>query len=342
MNTSLFKKFVVKRKQAESLQDIDGIYCPIDVKNIHMESIQFAVRLAQVFSATLVLGTIINYDSINDAKLRMGIYRMRNNILKETCKKIEAPDMGIKIRTSIKSIREGMDISKTIVHTCSSESCDMIAVCSRGLRNINTIINGSISSNIMKYTSLPVCIIPNCDVPPSIRTIGFSSQYTQDEILHQDLREVIRVGKCFDAMICFFHVKLRKKHRFPRFRLFRSKSRPVCIVNNIDSVSNGRFQNEFNSYQPKIYVLMDGYNTVRDAVRDAICVQNMDMLVMTRRPRNKITSIIQKSVTKDVSLDTKIPIIIFEQRDNLSGRSPREREVLVIQDRKVSRKRFSD
>jgi len=148
---------------------------------------------------------------------------------------------------------------------------------------------GSVSTDIAKNAASPVFIIPpNVEFSP-LKKIAFCSSDPSLDI--EVIDELVQIAEAFDSEIHVIHVN--EKASYVEFDLLNA------------------MRNKYPKEKLKLKYLA-GDNRV-ETVNNYCQENNIDLLSMARRKRSLINELVHKSFTKEMTITTKLPLLVLHK-----------------------------
>ncbi len=262
------------------------ILVPIDFSPTSKNAYEFALAFAKKTQASLKLIHVYNspLDANNPAML------------------LSIPEQEARINTSLKELaghdahvryeaRLGFAVDE-IVKDSETDEVDLIIMGTMGEHMSIEKILGTISSDVSQKAHCPVMLIPPDTSFSGYNDILFASDYTATE--GDVLKTILDFAETFNAALHFVHVndKTDSINTSPEELIFdkvfslKNPSTPMYFAEVTDSsVIYG-----LNKY-------MDNHDT--------------DLLVLVNEKRTFWEGIFHKSITKQMALNTKIPLLVL-------------------------------
>jgi nucleotide-binding universal stress UspA family protein len=180
-----------------------------------------------------------------------------------------------------------------ILRLSKTGKTDMIVMGTTGEKGILEQLFGSVSINVAQKSSCPVMLVPGGVQFKGFKHVLFASDYESATIT--TLKQLIDFTKKFKADVHFVHVENEKSAK------------------TYNEIENRLFKILFNGGEPKFSFTMskvEGESIVA-GINDYAVSHSIDLVVMVHPRRTFWDSVFHKSVTKEMALNTKIPILIL-------------------------------
>jgi nucleotide-binding universal stress UspA family protein len=147
---------------------ITRIVVPVDGSKTSMEAADYALKMAEVYDAYLLVVHVINIDQYLQS---LGLYRLSypesiKKKIEESKKEAEkwfseitekARTMNVRIKTSV--IDTPLSTVGGIVNFAEQEGADLVVVGTRGRSGISKMLLGSVASGVVTYAACPVVVV---------------------------------------------------------------------------------------------------------------------------------------------------------------------------------------
>lgn len=180
-----------------------------------------------------------------------------------------------------------------ILECSRRKDVDLMVMGSTGEKGFLEKLFGSVSTNVTQRAECPVMLVPEGVKFHGFKHIMYASNYEAAE--SPTLHKLIDVANSFDADIHFVHVSEEGD------------------TENYQEIESRLFKVLFNGNEPKFAFNMtnvEGHSVV-DGLNDYAIKHNIDLVVMVSPHRNFWEQLFHKSVTKAMTLNTKLPILVL-------------------------------
>jgi len=170
---------------------------------------------------------------------------------------------------------------------------DMVIMGTTGEKGILEQLFGSVSINVAQKSSCPVMLVPGGVKFKGFKHILFASDY--ESATKTTLKQLIDFTKVFKADVHFVHVENENSAK------------------TYNEIENRLFKILFNSGEPTFSFTMNKVegDSIVAGINDYAVNHSIDLVVMVHPRRTFWDSVFHKSVTKEMALNTKIPILIL-------------------------------
>ncbi|MBK9016622.1 MAG: universal stress protein [Saprospiraceae bacterium] len=184
------------------------------------------------------------------------------------------------------AVDEILDLSKR-------KDVEMIVMGSTGERGFLEKMFGSVSTNVTQRAECPVMLVPQGVQFHGFKHIMYASNYEAAE--RPTLHKLVDVANAFNADIHFVHVDEEGDS------------------NTYQEIENRLFSVLFNGSEPSFafnLTKIEGQSVV-DGLNDYAIKHNIDLVVMVCPHRKFWEQLFHKSMTKAMTLNTKLPILVL-------------------------------
>lgn len=281
------------------------ILIPTDFSDNAENALLFAILLAQKENTKLVLHhsfqiptpiAQIPYEILKEEKedLRKGAE------LKLKTQAIKLEHAGLK--NYLFNICEGSP-GETIVAAAHEHQADMVIMGTKGANSVGDAFFGTNATYVMEHAGCPAMVIPasyNFNRP--VKNITFATDYHESDLT--DLASLLDFAKLFKAHVNVLHIG----------------EGDIEPVDERELMSD--FKNRVNSritYPHLSFQVMYGEDA-GEKLETYIAEDCADILVMSTHKRTFFERIFGTSTTRELALDTRIPIIAFHYNKKLSAK----------------------
>lgn len=180
-----------------------------------------------------------------------------------------------------------------ILECSHRKGIDLMVMGSTGERGFLEKMFGSVSTNVTQRAECPVMLVPQGVKFRGFKHIMYASNYEAAE--QPTLHKLVDVANAFDSDIHFVHVAEEGDTK------------------TYEEIESRLFKVLFNGNEPSFAFNMtkiEGHSVV-DGLNDYAIKHHIDLVVMVSPHRNFWEQLFHKSVTKAMTLNTKIPILVL-------------------------------
>jgi len=263
---------------------------------------KYAVLLALATNADIRLLHITEPPLIGTDKLEAG-YKEKVSLAKEDaairleklCSELNEESNSIKCDYIIRVAEMS---SEVIVSAALNNKADFIFMGTRGAGAIKKLVLGSNTASVIEDSQIPVIVIPEKVSLKSPKKIVFASEFRDSDV--NAVKQLSIIAASFDAEILILHIvenMVEEKAEFPIINFFSAQ---VQKVTSYPKISYRIFKSE--SIEKGIELFIDSVAA--------------DMIALSTRNRNPIEKLFSKSLTKELSFHSKIPLLVFHVKNN--------------------------
>jgi nucleotide-binding universal stress UspA family protein len=180
-----------------------------------------------------------------------------------------------------------------ILELSRQKDLDLLVMGSTGERGFLEKMFGSVSTNVTQRAECPVMLVPQGVKFRGFNHIMYASNYEAAE--RPTLHKLVDVANAFQSNIHFVHVAEEGDSK------------------TYQEVENRLFNVLFNGNEPSFafnLAKIEGHSVV-DGLNDYAMNHNIDLVVMVTPHRSFWEQLFHKSVTKAMTLNTKLPILVL-------------------------------
>lgn len=180
-----------------------------------------------------------------------------------------------------------------ILELSKNKDVEMLVMGSTGERGFLEKLFGSVSTNVTQRAECPVMLVPQGVKFHGFKHIMYASNYEGAE--RPTLHKLVDVANAFGADIHFVHVSEDGN------------------TQSYEEIENQLFKVLFNGNEPTFAFNMtnvEGHSVV-DGLNEYAIKHNIDLVVMVSPHRNFWEQLFHKSMTKAMTLNTKLPILVL-------------------------------
>ncbi len=180
---------------------------------------------------------------------------------------------------------------KAVEELASEQGISLVVMGTKGESNKPDIWVGKTAIEIMEETRLPVIVVPERAKMVKPKSIVYA---TDLEDATADVQQLISFVRLFGAHLYVLNVEVGNSPKGMNRSVMEWRLREDALYN---AISTHQVKEE----------------TVTKGIEKFCKAKKADLVVMFRRRRGLFERILHRSITKDVSYQTKIPLLIFKQ-----------------------------
>ena len=180
-----------------------------------------------------------------------------------------------------------------ILECSKRKDADLVVMGSTGERGFLEKLFGSVSTNVTQRAECPVMLVPEGVQFRGFKHIMYASNYEAAE--QPTLHKLVDVANSFHADIHFVHVAEEGDSK------------------TYEEIESRLFKVLFNGNEPSFAFNMTKIegNSVVDGLNDYALKHNIDLVAMVCPHRKFWEQLFHKSVTKAMTLNTKVPVLVL-------------------------------
>ena len=272
---------------------MNKILCPVDFSKASLVALEFATRIAEKHSSSILLVHVITEEEYN-IKLDKTQDDILEKIKTEVENKLQVLMNEINVNTwrdyDICSFRILYgDLDEQIINLGEEESMALIVMGTDGASDISEERMGSNTVKVISGSNIPVLSVPGNAAYSDFKRIVYGSELSEEDKMY--LRQVINFAIPFDSRIYLIHVSEHED---------RTKSIYAEYVEKIKSYF------DYRKLSVEEFVTSE---EVAIALEHTLNVHDANLLVLVHKSRNFLESLFHKSLTKKMSYLTNFPLL---------------------------------
>lgn len=273
------------------------ILVPTDFSKNAEHALNYAVQLAKYENARVILLHVLNLAYINsnidfNPEQSFNKYESTKNSLIELCSKVKK-----KYDFDCEYINVEGELINSIIEVSDTEDADLIVMGTKGASGIKKIFKGSNTANVLNRSTRSLIAVPEKATIRGIKKITYASDYQSIDI--EALKQLVKIArKNNDASIKIVHViSGDNDYEYENICLKKFEEKVAKKIN----------------YEPISYNLLFGLD-IGKTLELHVKKDSPNLIGISSKNRNIFKRIFKKSVTKQLTYDTKIPLIVFRSK----------------------------
>lgn len=265
------------------------ILIPTDFSDYSRAAFQYGISLATKFGSSIILLHVIeppyNFATTMENTLEK-LKENANDELKEWAEK------GIREKkVTVDTVLEtGMTIS-SILDSVREKDIDLVIMGSKGETGFAKILFGSVATDIMLHSTVPVLTVPVEMDSFEMNSILFTTDLREKDF--ESLKEVVKLAKSFNSNIDVLHIAENDEFEDElRFIGFREMTKEEIDFSDI----------EFNRYENE---------NALEGINEYLNSQSFSLIVMTRYKKSVIGKLLGKRHTDKIGSYTNKPVLVL-------------------------------
>ena len=167
----------------------------------------------------------------------------------------------------------------------------------RGIGKTKRLLFGSNTVSLINKSSHPVLVVPETSTFATPQKIVYATDYYDSDL--DALERLLPIAKAFNSEIVVVHI-------------FEETTEEQLDQGMMDFISR-EISNKFQ--YPRIAYKVYNNKNIATGIKTFCEFSEADLLVLSARRRNIFQRLFQKSVTKDISHNSNIPLLVFHIDD---------------------------
>jgi nucleotide-binding universal stress UspA family protein len=275
-----------------------NILVPTDFSQLSKFALKYAIKIANKLDGNI---TVVHIISITQAirisvreKMRSAEHNLRISAETDLEKIIKTLSEQYKTNHSIKyQVVRGSSFPKTLMKEAKRLRSGLVVMGTRGASGITKAVLGSNTNSVIEISHVPVLAVPEHADFKGFRNVVYASDLRN---LEQELEILIRYVEKFGSTIHLIHI-------VPPGKDIHS------IETKIESVLK-----KFPYKNIVTLVLVD--NDIHAAIDQYVEVSKADVLAMFTHELSFFEKVFDKSMTRRMAFQSRIPLLAFKQSDS--------------------------
>lgn len=268
------------------------ILVPTDFSENAFHAAVYALSLAKEKPGSLLHLVHVVNPVITDVLVITDVERESNLLIERICVELRARCSSCVISASVK-VGDTVD---ELLKEAENVNAGIIAIGLQGAGKAKRFLFGSYALSLLHKSTFPLLIVPEISILAVPRRIVFASDYYNSDV--EALHQVIPIAKTFGAEIKIVHLfedKADAPIEAGLLQLIRSE-----VLKVID--------------YPRLAFRIFNSNNIALGIKNFCEVMEADLLILSTPKRNFLERLFHKSITKDLTYDSPIPLLIFHVR----------------------------
>ena len=275
---------------------MENIIVPTDFSKTSKGAYHYALHLADYFDSSI--NVVHVYHPSYDPGYPLGvnanilILEPKKEMMKQFIHQSEEGEKPINTLIDIKNEIISGFAGEEIVKMSKSEETDLIVMGTTGDNTILEKVFGSISSDVSKHAYCPVLLVPNGSKFRPYRNIAYASDF--EKIDGDVMEKIIDFAGRFSAGIHL--VDVHENEQKGRYK-----------------VTEQLLEQQLNDRLPELKFKMAEVEStsIREGINHYAEDNEIDLLVMVTKHRKFLENLFHKSITRQVAVHSKLPILIL-------------------------------
>ncbi len=275
---------------------MENILVPTDFSKTSKGAYHYALHLAEYFNSSIKVVHVYHpsfspgFPAVTNANMLM--MEPKKELMKQFIHQGEEGEDPINTLIDIKDEIISGFAAEEIVRKSKTEEIDLVVMGTTGDNTILEKVFGSISSEVSKHAHCPVLLVPNGSKFKAFRNIVYASNF--EKIDSQVMDKIVDFAGRFSAGIHLVDVHENKE-----------AGRYKVTEQLLEQQLNERLPTlEFKMAEVESSSVWEGLNRYADD-------NEVDLLVMVTQHRKVLENMFHKSITRQVAVHSKLPILIL-------------------------------
>ena len=271
---------------------MNTILVPTDFSDSSGKTLDYALFIASKLKAKVILFNVYPVQKGNSGQLLAELELVR------VCKEVREQN-SITISYSCTPGKGATEILREAIKV----NADLIIMGATGASDVKRMILGSNAYNVINTAKIPVIAVPNKNRKKTIKEIVLAVGAYSPEI--ETLKKIGQFAAAFDAGIVITHVSTNRKD-------------PLCV--------DTKKIIDLTGYKNISCEVLIGKNIVQE-MNHFLINENASMLVMVRKDKPFMKSIIGADLSRNITFTNNIPLLVFHESllgNSLSEINPSE------------------
>jgi len=262
------------------------LVCPVDFSDTSENAAHYAARIARDLNAELVLAHALHVPILDAQTPPVAVKDMMDQQQLENSKKLD--ELASRIKSTVGGdIRTWQTFGLVVdmIREISDEtSIFLVVMGTRGATNAIDKWVGTTSSDVMARCELPMLIVPDGAIYTGWPKVGYATDFKRDSddtIL--DFQELVRP---MGSDLTILHVAKNKVDADELLAVVKHFELHASVV----TLSSEDVTQELNDY---------------------VWENDLHLIGLKRHKRNFIQNLFHKSITKELAISSKMPVLIF-------------------------------
>lgn len=272
------------------------ILLPTDFSSTADNALNYALTLAKKQNIKIILLHVYQVPA-PIAEVPFGVLNEERLALKANSEnKIKNLEMRIQHAGGISYeclVEEGAAVD-TILKVAKEKKVDLIVMGATGETSLVGVIFGSVSLKVMEKAQCPVMTVPqHMTISKEIKRITFATDYHQSDLAAID--KASEIAAATNAQLNILHIS---------DAVIGADEEKALMKNFMEKVKSA------TSYFNLSFQIIHAYN-VEKRLEQYVEDESTDMLMMATHYRTFFDRLFSRSMTKEVALNTKVPVVAF-------------------------------
>jgi nucleotide-binding universal stress UspA family protein len=275
------------------------IIVPIDFSTNSKNALEYASTLAQATKSTIKLVHVVSpstYDAVIIGIMAEEVAEKKANGIKEIKQIIHNLDSKYKDVIYDYEIYEG-ETPAEIIHCSVDNKANLIIMGTHGATGLKKLFFGSNTASVIEQSACPVMAIPENYEFKIPAKIVFATNYHASDLFV--IQQLAKIAVVFSSEINVLHIvddDANLQDKLEEIKQFLATISPKI------------------PYSKVCYKLFNSQD-IPKGIESIVEQEHADIIVLTTQKRNTFEKLINKSITKELSFHSKVPLLAFSMEE---------------------------
>lgn len=272
---------------------MNKILVPTDFSEVSENAINYAIKLANSFSATLVL-LHVNQIPVSNPEfgiIAYDIHTMKEESMKSLKELSEQIKKQYPLISEIQYYSEIGNPSDVILELTKNKNIDLLVMGNNGHGSkFKKTLIGSTSVSVSKEIEIPLIIVPPNVKYKKIKNLAYACAYDEDIEKTTSLIKVRNLNKIFDSVLSVLHI-IPENH----------------LLNEEESYVDNYVETKLATTDHRTYIITE--NKISEGIINFIDNHKIDMIIVEPKKHSLFYSLFHSSVTNDLAFLSPVPVL---------------------------------
>ncbi len=273
-----------------------NILVPTDVSDLSKVAIQYAIKIANKLDGNITLLNVVNMIQPTRATMRFKFQSLENELLEiaqeDMDELLKEVSKNSKFSEPIKvKIVKGTSFNNTVKKEAKKMHTGLIVMGTRGASGLKKYVMGSNTASVIEVSSVPVLAVPELGTFKGFKNVVYATDLKHIE---KELKTLLPYLEVFGSTIHLIHITSAQKN-----------------VSTIEAKIEGFVKKSgYKNVIARVLVSKD----VDDAIENYVEAVKADLLTMFTHEPSFYEKMFDRSMTRKMAFQSKIPLLAFKQR----------------------------
>ncbi|MCU0361361.1 MAG: universal stress protein [Bacteroidia bacterium] len=276
------------------------ILVPTDFSKFSENALNLAMVMARALNAKIVVAHVVQIPlAIGEIPYAV-LEKEKTELKKEAETKLMAQALRIEHAGGIQFETKILDgeILSELLECIQREKISLVIMGTKGVKNIQDVILGSVTEQLIQNSSCPVMAVPeDIHFNKHIKHITFATDYAKSDV--SDILQVITIAAALNAQVNVLHVSGDEINAEEEVNMMSDFMKNVS---------------EKSTYNNLSFQILQG-KSVKEKLEDYLKKASTDVLVTSTHHHNITDRLFGKSHTLHLLKNSKIPVIAFHTNE---------------------------